>query len=39
MRLEIATIPKDKRDAITEAIKKCGPFEFTEKRLERFSVF
>jgi hypothetical protein len=40
MRLEIATIPKiNETSCITEAIKKCAPFEFSEKRLERFSVF
>ena len=36
MRLEIAMIPKVKRKAITEAITKCAPSEFSEKRLERF---
>lgn len=36
MKLEISQIPKNEREAITEAVSKCEAFEFSDKRLERF---
>jgi hypothetical protein len=36
MRAELEQVPKVKKVALLVALKKCGAFEFSDKRLEQF---